>query len=105
MPSDLPIASRQFRNRDGAVSLEIYAPQQVSPSESSCRIVIRWPDGKIKDRCFSGVDSMQALLMAISLARVMLRYPKVAKRDDSIRFLDNGDLGMDLLPSADEADS
>jgi hypothetical protein len=101
MPSDRPIAARTFSNRDGPVEMEIYAPQQLTPSESQCRYVISWSNGTVKDRRASGGDSLQALLLAISSARVTMMYPKIAQRDESLKFHANGDLGLDLIPVPD----
>ena len=97
MPSDAPIAIREFENRDGAVVLEIYAPSPRDGRGFNCRFVIRWANGKTKDRTASGIDSMQALLQAISAAWVTMLYPKIGERDDSLTFLGKPDLGIGLI--------
>ena len=98
MPSEEPIATRRFENRDGPVIMEIFAPARHGNVGFDCHFRIRWADGKIKEASAGGEDSMQALLLAVSGAWVRMLYPKIGQRDGTLTFLGNADLDLRLIP-------
>ena len=102
MRSDEPIATREFESRDGPVVMEIFAPVVNPGGGYKCRFLVRWSDGREKEASAGGADSMQALLLAISGGWVTMLYPKIGKRDESLRFLGHEDLDIKLFePSRD----
>lgn len=97
MPSEEPIATRTFENRDGPVVMEIFAPTPHVDAGFDCRFRVRWPDGRTKEAAAGGVDSMQALLLAVSGAWVRMLFPKIAQRDGTLTFLGKPDLDLRLI--------
>jgi len=104
MPSDQPIATRRFENCDGTVTLDIHAPTPHDNVGFDCRFVVRWPDGRTKEATAGGVDSMQALLLAVSAGWARMLYPKIGQRDETLTFLGNPDLDLRLLSPPDAND-
>jgi hypothetical protein len=96
-PFDGPIATREFENRDGPVVMEIYQPVANAHGGFDCRFLVRWADGREKGASAGGVDSMQALLMAISGAWVRMLYPNIGQRDESLTFLGNCEMDLRLV--------
>jgi len=62
------IASRSLRLREGlneiVIAIHIFAPERHENGAWSCRYEIGWPEGK-ETRCGWGVDSVQAIVLAL----------------------------------------
>jgi hypothetical protein len=89
-----PIASRSFDSELGPVDVRVFAPEPDGQDFRCEYEIIR--NGKRLRRYAMGVDSMQALLLAISGARTSLLYPEPGQLDESLRFLDGSDLGLQV---------
>ncbi|TCM12032.1 hypothetical protein EDF56_1202 [Novosphingobium sp. PhB165] len=87
------IAERMFMVDGCEVFCRFFKPER-DGSDFSCRYVIDWPD-KAKARYVLGVDSIQALLLAMQSAHVDLL---MVRKDDgaSVIWLDRESLGLPL---------
>lgn len=108
-PSDAEaiVVSRTFERDDGEVRLSLYKPLPYPAPEIDadpadppwrCNYHIDFPDGEITQSYSVGIDSMQALLLAISGAQHRLRYVgnRTPERRAAVRWLGSDDLGMSI---------
>lgn len=87
------IVERQFSVDGSDLNCRFYRPE-MDEGNYFCRYVIDWPK-KARERRIGGVDSIQALLLAMQAAHVDLL---MARKDDGaeIVWLDNASLGLPL---------
>ncbi|MBW0145413.1 DUF6968 family protein [Sphingomicrobium clamense] len=86
-----PIAEREFTNKDGTITLKIFAPmlEMIDGNEDwTSEPEITWPSGRVIRRKAHGVDSMQALLLNIAMANNHIHFPVVGERDKSLKYFD-----------------
>ena len=69
------------------------APMPDVPSDWYCPWVIEGPDGRLEHYA-AGVDSLQALLLAVSALRIDLRH---VGRHGKLTYLEGEDLGIALV--------
>lgn len=106
-PSDVGpvIAGRTFDRDDGPVVVSFHHPAPYpDPSHDSdptdppwrCFYTIEFPDGETKRDYAVGIDSMQALLLAIGGAEHRLRYVANGTPDlrPPVSWLGENDLGL-----------
>ncbi len=101
------IVTRMFERDDGDVLLLIHKPRPDPKPESDidpartpwkCFYTIRFPDGEIKHRSCTGIDGMQALLLAIGAAAGDIRRTRdgTGAARSIIRWLGETDLGLSI---------
>jgi hypothetical protein len=86
------IASRSLKLRDGAneknVDVHVFAPERHEDGAWSCRYEIGWPEGK-KTKCGWGVDSVQAIYLALQLIGTDI-YMSSHHESGDLRFAEPG---------------
>ena len=91
-----PIATRTYRlGADHKVKVEIYRPVEIDEVHWQCNYTIHWPDQK-KDWCAAGIDSMQALILAIHQVGIEIYSSDTVKRGDLVWHEPGGGFGLPL---------
>jgi hypothetical protein len=85
---------RQFGLDDGSFVTVRFLKPVPDGNDFRCDFQIEWPNSKVSKHSF-GVDSVQALLLAMQIAHIDLLASPQSKADQ-LKWLDNADLGLPL---------
>lgn len=87
---------RRFELDGGELVVRFHAPEKTPTGEFGCRLTMGWPDREVH-RTVHGEDGVQALLLAMQLARSELRESEAYRSGTLTLF---GDATFDLFGDA-----
>ena len=90
---------REFLCVGQPMLVRFYQPMQMPKAEYKCQYEILWPDQQRRRHAF-GVDSIQALILAMGIVHVELTMSDYYK-DGQLTYFSSSDLGLPAL--GDEA--
>lgn len=101
---DVAFVTRSFEREDGEVILLVHKPLPWVPKDDTnpddpafrCAYTICFPDGEIARGSAVGIDSMQALLLALAGAQGPMRYKNRGEPRPAPRWLGEDDLGLQV---------
>lgn len=92
MPATTPFIHREFELHGRPLPVHLHAPAATPHGDFECRWEILWPQGARSAHAV-GMDSMQALLLALVAVRAEL-IASPAYQDGKLTYLGGADLGF-----------